>query len=193
MSSQDSAALIAEDHSQAAPSVASIIPATSYDSETKHAEIIKYADDHPGVSHRAIAEALHVSRPLVSKILSRDLKRKAKKRGVLLITKEDIQRGIFNSAPAALDRIKALAASDVKPEVVLKACADLLDRAGFNPVNKNITLNIYEEMPRDVLIQSIRDMISRARALNVTPSVCTQSCAQLNPSLQAQPAQNINA
>jgi hypothetical protein len=117
-----------------------------------------------GLSIRKIASTLKLSGSFIHKLLCEDIKAMAKDRGISLVTREDIHKKIFASAPMCLNEIIKLAGNDeLKPEVKLKACADLLDRAGFNPINKSVTLSI-EELPLPELLKELDAVLDRIEA-----------------------------
>lgn len=78
---------------------------------------------------------------------------------VTRLTRDDIQRAIFEHAPDALAKIFALSQGAHKEDVQLRASADLLDRAGFVPVLKSLNVSLVEEMSREELIAGIRTML----------------------------------
>lgn len=124
-----------------------------------------------GLSFSAIGKQLNLPKSTVAHVVNKYVKSMAKSLGkeVSTVNREDIQRKIFELAPKMLEKVATLASGAKKEEVQLKASTDLLDRAGFNPVQKSIQLSIVEEMPRDELIQSIRAILNPNTNPDATP------------------------
>ena len=134
-----------------------------------HARVIELR--RTGTSFAQIAAILGISKSTAFQHVQSEVK--TVKRGLKTssdgLTREEIHRKIFGFAPMAVEQIKAIASrTDAKPEVILKACADLLDRAGFNPIQKNSQVcedcARLREMPREQLIAEIDAMLDRIEA-----------------------------
>lgn len=122
-----------------------------------------------GLSQRAIGRELGIHHMLIARLFKRDVEGRAKQLGVLTVnTREEIHKKIFEFAPQAVEIVQTLAQGAEKQEVRLKASADMLDRAGFAPVQKVIQLSLIEEMSREELINEISRLID-ARINTSTP------------------------
>lgn len=114
------------------------------------------------VSYREIAKQLNVSHMTVKRWASEDVTRNANSLGVSVttVTRQDIQKRIFEAAPGALQTVVSLSTDCPKPEIKLNASRDLLDRAGFAPATKILNVHAVEEMTRDQLLSGIMSMIT---------------------------------
>lgn len=112
------------------------------------------------LSVRAIARQLGCSPAKVHRSISRTIDQFVDNMGLQSLSREEIQCKIFGFAPKAVQQIQRLATLARKEEVQLKASADMLDRAGFAPVQKSlIGITAVEEMSREELIAEINRMI----------------------------------
>ena len=126
-----------------------------------------------GKSIREIAAQLKLATGWVQRSLNRSLRQFARDTGMnLSVSREEITRKIFEHAPNALSKVSTLMESAEKQEVQLKAATDLLDRAGFAPVQRTLNLTLVEEMSRDELIAGIRAI------LGATPTSTPQAPGQ---------------
>jgi methylphosphotriester-DNA--protein-cysteine methyltransferase len=119
------------------------------------------------LSVREIAKRLGCSPAKVHRSITRTVDRFADEMGLRNLSREEIQSRIFGFAPKALGQIQRLATSARKEEVQLKASADMLDRAGFSPVQKSISVSVIEEMNSDELVEHAKALIAKIRARRV--------------------------
>ena len=114
-----------------------------------------------GHSLRSIAKTLGLHHSTVSHYLKSEIKQLAKSLGtsVSTVTREEIQKKIFSLAPKMVQNVESLANRAEKQEVQLKASTDLLDRAGFNPINKVVQLSLIQEMSQPELIAELERLI----------------------------------
>lgn len=140
-----------------------------------------------GMSQREIAREFKVSNGFVQRSLERQIKGFIKETGMsLTVTREEIQSKIFLLAPKMLENVESIANGNVKPEVKLKASTDLLDRAGFAPVQRSIQLTIIEEMSKDDLIGAIRSLLTTpdiSPVISVSPSTPSVEPSLTTPSV----------
>ncbi|GEM_PF-4032358 len=116
------------------------------------------------LSIREIARQLRCSPSKVDRSIRRATQQFAEDYGLKHLSSDAIQAHIFGFAPRAVNQIQKLALGARKEEVQLKASVDMLDRAGFAPVQKQFHVNIYEEMSIDQLRSVIRSIIAAAEA-----------------------------
>lgn len=131
------------------------------------------------LSFGQIAQQIKIPKSTVALIVRREVNQLATQLNVAVstISREDITRKMFELAPKMLANVESLANGAAKEEVQLKASTDLLDRAGFSPVQKSVQLTLTEEMSRDELVRCIRE------AFNLSPVEATsvQSTPQSTP------------
>lgn len=115
-----------------------------------------------GAPLRDIAAACGCTLGKVQRVIKREIKETVASLGAG-VSREEIQRRIFELAPGSLQRIAELRKSR-KDDVALRASADLLDRAGFAPVQRSLQLHAVEEMDRAALAGAITGLLARLAA-----------------------------
>lgn len=123
-----------------------------------------------GTPYRNIAALCGCSPARVQRTIKRAVRTAVSELGTPGITREEITRRIFELAPSSLSRIAELRRSK-KDDVALRASADLLDRAGFAPVQKQLTMHAVEEMDRTQLASAISALLSRLAGSSPAPAV----------------------
>lgn len=119
------------------------------------------ADRQSGMSIAQIAEKHGLSKSKVQRTLDRIIRDARQSLGMKALSREQIQKKIFSLAPQALGVVQGVMSSDrVKPDTRLRASQDILDRAGFAPVQKTVSYSVYEEMPREALLADIRRLLA---------------------------------
>ena len=135
-----------------------------------------------GKSIRELASLFQVNKGRIERSLNRSLKQFARDTGMgLSVSREDILQKIFNLAPKSLDKVSSLMEGAEKQEVQLKAATDLLDRAGFSPVQKTLNITLIEEMSRAELVAGIRAMLASPDISPVINPSPTQAPTQPTP------------
>ncbi len=120
------------------------------------------------LSVREIARHLACSPAKVHRSMNRTVDRFADEMGLRHLSREEIQSRIFGFAPRAAQQIQHLATSAKKEEVQLKASADMLDRAGFSPVQRSLNYCSrcapIEEMSHEELLAGIESLAQAVQA-----------------------------
>ena len=122
------------------------------------------------LSIREIAKQLGCSPAKVNRSMNQMVERFSNEMGLGHLSRDEIKSRIYGFAPKAANQIQKLALGSKKDEVKLKASADMLDRAGFNPVQKhqqiceNCEYWRIQQMSREELVSEIHVMLERARS-----------------------------
>lgn len=114
-----------------------------------------------GLPYATIAEQLSVNKSTVLRWCRAVALRTATslQLPVTVVTRADIQRRIFELAPDCVSTLDALRQRSTKDDVRLRASTDLLDRAGFAPVQRSLQVHAIEEMSRAELLAGIAALL----------------------------------
>lgn len=115
-------------------------------------------------SIREIARILGCSPSKVDRSIRRMISKVADDLGLRHLSHSELQARIFGYAPQALDTIAKLSRSARKEDVQLRASADILDRAGFKPVDRTLNIHAVNEMSGEELRAAFLELIGRIKA-----------------------------
>lgn len=119
-----------------------------------------------GHTYKEIYQKTGIPKPRISIILKRVLRETSRAFNLQknpLVPRGEIVTKISSYAPEALDMIQRLSRRSKKDEVKLSASKDIMDRAGFKPVERHAHLHMIDEMSRDELLQGFRNLMSEMK------------------------------
>lgn len=107
-----------------------------------------------GLSIRKVAKQLNLKPGRVYRVV------KGTRDDLNALSREQIAQKIYALASVSVETVDKLRRTGKKEDIRLKAAIDLLDRAGFAPVQKQLNVSIVEEMSREQLLQGIKSLAS---------------------------------
>lgn len=127
-----------------------------------------------GQTYNEIYKQTGIPKPRISIILRNVLRQTSRELNLKknpLMPRGEIMTRINSYAPEALDMIQRLSRRSKKDEVRLTASKDIMDRAGFKPIERHAHVHLIDEMSRDELLQGFRNLMSEMKStIEVEPS-----------------------
>jgi transposase len=118
-----------------------------------------------GLVQSEIAKATGVSVATVSRCLSRTARRAVlslgAERAVFGQSHAEVQARIHGEAGPSVARIVKLRDGAYKEDVRLKAATDLLDRAGYKPIERSVSVSFVESMSGSELKEQFGSLLQR--------------------------------
>lgn len=128
-----------------------------------------------GYTYDQIKKETKYSKSMISVVLKKYVLRAQQDANLMRnpsLSKGEIQSRIFHYAPDALENIKRLSRRSKKDEVKLSASKDIMDRAGFKPVEKHALIHFVDTMNRTELMEGIQSILNSIRSRgNGSPSI----------------------
>ena len=128
-----------------------------------------------GQTYKEIYKQTGISKPKISIILRRVLRETSREFNLKknpLVPRGEIMTRISSYAPEALDMIQRLSRRARKDEVKLTASKDIMDRAGFKPIERHAHVHLIDQMSREELLQGFRNLMSEiTNKPNVIPAI----------------------